>query len=187
MFEREEFLYKRPNLLSIETLFVNNESTKITFAPAREMVLTVKTYNVTLCLFTLKTVVVMKHLYGNIAFYQYFTPACTCRRRNTSKCYSTVAFGCQWRHHSSDWTISKCDRVLSLGQDYTVVSVGMFSEQIRHSWWHLEVLLLAGLNLGVIPDRYTHIFFYKNQIISCEPWLFLNSRSIFQNFNRPPP
>ena len=77
MFGEEEFLYKRTDLLSIEMLLVNNGITKTAFASAREMVVTTNTSNVTCYLLTrksLKKVVIMKHLYRNATFYEYFTP-----------------------------------------------------------------------------------------------------------------
>ena len=46
VFGDEEFLYKRTDLLSIETFLVNNGITKTTFTSSREMVVTTNSFNV---------------------------------------------------------------------------------------------------------------------------------------------
>ena len=74
VFGREEFPYKRTDLLSIKMLFVNNGIMKILFTSSREMVVTTNPFNVTCYLLTLKKVVIMKHLYKNATFYEYLTP-----------------------------------------------------------------------------------------------------------------
>ena len=68
MFGDEEFLYKRTDLLSIETFLVNNGITKTTFTSSREMVVTTNPFDVTCYHLTLKKVVIMKHLYRNASF-----------------------------------------------------------------------------------------------------------------------